>query len=36
MYAYPSLEALFAGEATDRAKVKLPGSGGKAVPEKPS
>ena len=36
IYAYPSLEALLAGEAAGGAKVKLPGSGGKAVTERPA
>jgi uncharacterized damage-inducible protein DinB len=35
IYAYPSLEALFAGENAGSAKAELPGSGGKAVTERP-
>jgi uncharacterized damage-inducible protein DinB len=35
IYAYESLEELFAGELRGGAKVKLPGSGGKAVTERP-
>ena len=35
IYAYESLEALFAGEAVGGAKEALPGSGGKAVTERP-
>jgi uncharacterized damage-inducible protein DinB len=35
IYAYPNLEALFAGENAGGAKAKLPGSGGKAVTERP-
>jgi uncharacterized damage-inducible protein DinB len=36
IYAYPNVEALLAGENAGGAKVKLPGSGGKAVTERPS
>jgi len=35
IYAYPSLEALFAGEGDGGAKAALPGAGGKAVTERP-
>jgi uncharacterized damage-inducible protein DinB len=35
IYAYDSLEALFKGEAAGGAKKPLPGSGGKAVTERP-
>jgi uncharacterized damage-inducible protein DinB len=35
IYAYPSLNALFDGEMAGGAKVPLPGSGGKAVTERP-
>jgi uncharacterized damage-inducible protein DinB len=35
IYAYPSLGALFAGERMGGAKAELPGSGGKAVTERP-
>ncbi|MFY9908854.1 MAG: DinB family protein [Candidatus Sulfotelmatobacter sp.] len=35
IYAYESLESLLAGEADGGAKTKLPGSGGKAVTERP-
>jgi uncharacterized damage-inducible protein DinB len=35
IYAYRSLEALFAGEAAGGAKTKLPGAGGKVVTERP-
>jgi uncharacterized damage-inducible protein DinB len=35
IYAYETLEALFAGENAGGAKVGLPGSGGKAVTERP-
>jgi uncharacterized damage-inducible protein DinB len=35
IYAYPSLEALFAGENAEGAKTTLPGSSGKAVTERP-
>ena len=35
IYAYASLEALFAGEGAGGAKAKLPGAGGKAVTERP-
>jgi uncharacterized damage-inducible protein DinB len=35
IYAYPSLDALFDGEMAGGAKVPLPGSGGKAVTERP-
>jgi uncharacterized damage-inducible protein DinB len=36
IYAYESLEKLWVGENAGRAKTKLPGSGGKAVTERPS
>ena len=36
IYAYPSLDALLAGEASDGGKSALPGAGGKAVTERPS
>jgi uncharacterized damage-inducible protein DinB len=36
IYAYPSLEALFAGENAGGTKAGLPGSGGKAVTERAS
>jgi uncharacterized damage-inducible protein DinB len=36
IYAYGSLEELFAGEDTGGAKAALPGSGGKAVTERPN
>jgi len=36
IYPYPSLEALFAGEAAGGAKSKLPGPGDKPVTERPS
>jgi uncharacterized damage-inducible protein DinB len=35
IYAYSSLEALFAGESAGGKKAELPGSGGKAVTERP-
>jgi uncharacterized damage-inducible protein DinB len=35
IYAYPSLNALLDGEMAGGAKVPLPGSGGKAVTERP-
>ena len=35
IYAYGSLEELLAGEAGGGAKAKLPGTGGKAVTERP-
>jgi uncharacterized damage-inducible protein DinB len=35
IYAYPSLETLFEGEANGGHKTPLPGSGGKAVTERP-
>ena len=35
IYAYPSFEALVAGEAAGGAKKPLPGGGGKAVTERP-
>ena len=35
IYAYKTLEALFAGENAGGAKTALPGSGGKAVTERP-
>ncbi len=35
IYAYESLEDLFTGENAGGAKAKLPGSGGKAVTERP-
>jgi len=35
IYAYPDLEALFKGEAAGGTKSLLPGSGGKAVTERP-
>jgi uncharacterized damage-inducible protein DinB len=35
IYAYPSLEALFAGEGAGGAKAELPGTSGKAVTERP-
>jgi uncharacterized damage-inducible protein DinB len=35
IYAYGTLEALLMGEANGGAKTKLPGSGGKAVTERP-
>src|SRR5437763_10863897 len=35
IYAYPGLEALLAGEAAGGKKRKLPGTGGKAVTERP-
>jgi uncharacterized damage-inducible protein DinB len=35
IYAYESLEELLAGEDAGGAKAKLPGSGGKAVTERP-
>ena len=35
IYPYPSLEALFEGEAAGGRKTKLPGSGGKQVTERP-
>jgi uncharacterized damage-inducible protein DinB len=35
IYAYSSLEALFAGEGFGGAKAVLPGSGGKVVTERP-
>jgi uncharacterized damage-inducible protein DinB len=36
IYAYPSLDALLAGEAAGGRKVPLPGSGGKPVTERPT
>jgi uncharacterized damage-inducible protein DinB len=36
IYAYPSLEALLAGERVGGAKAPLPGSKGRAVTERPS
>ncbi len=36
IYAYPSLDALLAGEAAGGRKAPLPGSGGKPVSERPS
>ncbi len=36
IYAYPSLSEMFAGESAGGAKAKLPGTGGKAVTERPS
>jgi uncharacterized damage-inducible protein DinB len=35
IYAYGSMEELFAGEESGGAKAELPGSGGKAVSERP-
>ena len=35
IYAYPNLDALFAGEHAGGAKAALPGSGGKVVTERP-
>jgi len=35
IYAYASLEELFAGESSGGKKVKLPGAGEKAVTERP-
>jgi hypothetical protein len=35
IYAYLNLEELFAGELSGGAKVKLPGSGGRAPTERP-
>ncbi|MGB8579460.1 MAG: DinB family protein [Candidatus Sulfotelmatobacter sp.] len=35
IYAYPSLEALFAGENAGGAKAALPGASGRAVTERP-
>ena len=35
IYAYPSLDALFAGENAGGAKATLPGAGGKVVTERP-
>jgi DinB family len=35
IYAYESLDVLLAGEAAGGKKSKLPGSGGKAVTERP-
>jgi uncharacterized damage-inducible protein DinB len=35
IYAYESLESLLTGEASGGAKSKLPGSGGRAVTERP-
>ncbi len=35
IYAYPSLEALLAGEETGEKKAALPGAGGKTVTERP-
>jgi uncharacterized damage-inducible protein DinB len=35
IYAYPNLNALFAGEATGGAKTPLPGGGAKPVTERP-
>jgi hypothetical protein len=35
IYAYPSLEELFAGENAGGKKAKLPESGGKALTERP-
>ncbi|HXR15452.1 MAG TPA: DinB family protein [Terriglobales bacterium] len=36
IYAYASLDTLFAGEAAGGAKAPLPGSGGKPVTERPA
>lgn len=36
IYAYPSLDALIAGEAAGQKKSALPGAGGKAVTERPN
>jgi len=36
IYAYESLEELFAGESGGGKKVKLPGAGGKVVTERPA
>jgi DinB family len=36
IYAYPSLDALLAGEAAGGRKAPLPGSGGKPVSERPA
>jgi len=36
IYAYPSLQALFEGEATGGRKTKLPGRGTKPVTERPN
>jgi hypothetical protein len=36
IYAYSSLEALFAGENAGGAKARLPGAGEKAVTERPA
>jgi uncharacterized damage-inducible protein DinB len=36
IYAYASLDALLKGEAAGGAKVRLPGSGGKPVTERPA
>jgi uncharacterized damage-inducible protein DinB len=35
VYAYPSMEALLAGESAGGKKTPLPGAGGKAVTERP-
>jgi uncharacterized damage-inducible protein DinB len=35
IYAYPNLDALFAGEMAGGAKSRLPGGGGKPVTERP-
>ena len=35
IYAYPSIDALLAGETAGRGKSALPGAGGKAVTERP-
>jgi len=35
IYAYSGLDALFDGEVAGGAKTPLPGSGGKAVTERP-
>ncbi len=36
IYAYPSLDALFNGEAAGGAKAALPGASGKPVTERPA
>jgi hypothetical protein len=36
IYAYPGLSALLDGEMAGGAKMPLPGSGGKAVTERPN
>ena len=35
IYAYPNMEALFAGESAGGTKAELPGAGGKVVTERP-